>query len=247
MKLNTTQLRSFFYGTLLGDSYFSNGQFRCKQISYDLMKFKYDICKQYLPNAKISFQEYSERVDKNGVNHQRYWELTVSKSEYLKKLEQLFYPNGKKICPKDVINKLDWLGFAMWYADDGTTVLVQKNPNTGGSRNRRVQLCTDNFTLEEHNTIIVPELQSFGLEPKIIDRHRNNQYRIQLNNAKINQRFLIDIGQYFYNYFPSLLYKMDMGYRTKSLDKRTYVLEEYKNFYLKVSTHPLFVDRLLDK
>ena len=40
MKLNSTEVRSFFYGTLLGDSYIHNNTFYCKQISEDLIRFK---------------------------------------------------------------------------------------------------------------------------------------------------------------------------------------------------------------
>lgn len=47
--------------------------------------------------------------------------------------------------------------------------------------------------------------------------------------------------------FPSLLYKLDLGYREKSLNKRTYVLEEYKNCFLRVSAHPQFKDRVAIK
>lgn len=47
--------------------------------------------------------------------------------------------------------------------------------------------------------------------------------------------------------FPSLLYKLDLGYRNKSLDKKTYVSEEYKNCFLRVSAHPQFKDRVAIK
>ena len=43
MKLNHTELRSFFYGTLLGDSYIHNGVFYCKQITESLVNFKFEI------------------------------------------------------------------------------------------------------------------------------------------------------------------------------------------------------------
>ena len=45
MKLNHTELRSFFYGTLLGDSYIHNEVFYCKQITKDLIEFKAKIIK----------------------------------------------------------------------------------------------------------------------------------------------------------------------------------------------------------
>ena len=53
MKLNSTEVRSFFYGTLLGDSYIHNNTFYCKQISEDLIRFKGKIIKQYIPDADV--------------------------------------------------------------------------------------------------------------------------------------------------------------------------------------------------
>lgn len=240
MKLNHSKLKSFFIGTLLGDSYIHNGVFYCKQISKDLIDFKYKIIKQYLPNSKISVKEYDGYTDKNGIFHQKYYQLSVSKSRYIKKLEKIFYPNGKKIYPANIILKLDSLGFAMWYADDGTTILVQRNQNTGGSKSRRIQICTDNFTPQEH-LLIKKDLETFGFNIKIINRCRKNQQRIQIN---LGQKFICQIADYFYKYFPSLLYKIDLGYRSSSLLKRNYVSEEYYKIYLKISAHPNFIDRL---
>ena len=39
------------------------------------------------------------------------------------------------------LKKLTPIGFAMWYADDGTTILVGKNQTTSSARSRRVQFC----------------------------------------------------------------------------------------------------------
>ena len=242
--MNSSNLRSFFYGTLLGDSYIHNGTFYCKQISKDLIYFKAKIIDKYLPDAKVTITEHDSYTDKNGVTHQKFWTLSVSKSEYIKKLEKLFYPNGVKVCPKNVINKLDNLGLAMWYADDGSTVLVQYNPTTKGAKSRRVQICTDSFSKEEHDNIILPELKQLGFEPTYVVR--DGHYRVTLKNLKMIQKFFCDLGEYFY-YFPSLLYKLDLGYRTSSLLNRTYVIEEYNSFYSKISAHPSFYDRMKRK
>ena len=244
MKVNHSKLKSFFFGTLLGDSYIHNGIFYCKQISKDLIDIKYRLLKKHLHDAKVKIREYKEHVDKNGVFHQKCYVLSASGSRYVKKLEKIFYPNGKKIYPKHAVLKLDYFGFAMWYADDGTTILVQYNKETGGARARRVQLCTDNFTQEEHCEI-KKDLETLGFNVKIIDRARRGQLRIQINSP--HQDFICDISDYFYKYFPSLLYKMDLGYRGESLLKRTYVSERYYNIYLKISAHPEFKDRLKDR
>lgn len=243
--MNSVELRSFFYGTLLGDSYIHNGVFYCKQISKDLIDFKAKIIKEHFPNEHVKTSEHEGYTDKNGVYHQKWYEVSLSKCEYIKKLEKLFYPEGKKIIPKNVINKLTPLGLAMWYADDGTTILVQYNENTGGARSRRAQLCTDCFTKEEHDNIILPELKELGLEAVTVKR--GALYRTSLKDLIKVQKFFLSIGDYFYNYFPSLLYKMDMGYRKDSLKKRNYVLKDYEDFYIKMSAHPLFLDRMKRK
>ncbi len=243
MKLNSTEVRSFFYGTLLGDSYIHNNTFYCKQISKDLIEFKAKIIKQYIPDAKVSIVEHDEYTDKNNIHHQKFW-LLSAKGEYIKKLQKLFYPNGKKILPKNVVNKLTPLGLAMWYADDGTTILVGKNNTTGSARSRRVQFCTDCFTKNEVLNAI-KELKEIGIEASILNRTENT-YRIQIL-GKNRQAFLYEISNYFYNYFPSLLYKIDLGYRNESLLNRTYVTEEYHNLYTKISACSDFIDRMKNR
>lgn len=247
MSLNQSELRSFFYGTLLGDSYIHSGTFYSKQISKDLIYFKKKIIETYLPDARVKVLEYDGYTDKNGVNHQPYYVLSAASSEYIKKLEKIFYPEGKKICPKNVINKLTDIGLAMWYADDGTTILVGLNTTTLSAKSRRVQFCTDSFTLEEHNSIIIPEMKELGfINSTVIDRARKGQVRLQISTHE-GQNLFCKITPYFYNYFPSLLYKMDMGYRNKSLTYRRYVSEDYEQLYYNMSAHPLFIDRLKNR
>lgn len=236
MKLNHSELKSFFVGTLLGDSYIHKQSFCCKQISKDLILFKAKIIKKFLPGIKVTVQEMPERIDKNGVLHQKYWQLTTSRHRYISKLQSVFYPNGKKIYPKNSVLKLTALGFAMWYADDGTTVVVQKG------KMRRVQLCTDCFTKEECLEM-QKEFSLLKLTTKLVKTSKGF-YRIQINTIN-KQKFICALSDYFYKYFPSLLYKMDLGYRNEQLESN-YVLDEYKKCYLKISAHPEFKDRLGD-
>ena len=243
MKINQSELRSFFYGTLLGDSYIHNGIFYCKQISKDLILFKQKIINQCLPDAQCTVKEHEAYIDKNGVHHQKFWWLTAH-GEYIKKLEKLFYSEGKKVIPKGIISKLTPLGLAIWYADDGTTILVGKNPNTQGANSRRIQLCTDCFSLEELNQAI-QEFNSLGYQISLLHR-KDQMYRIQFSVME-GQKFICNIADYFYNYFPSLLYKMDLGYRNESLKKRKYVSEEYERLYTKISACPDFLDRLKNR
>lgn len=245
MKLNSRELKDFFVGCLLGDGCIHNGGFNVKQISKDLIEFKANIIKSHIPNCKLKITEYDEYTDKNGVCHQKYWDLRVSPNEYTKKLSKEFYTNNRiKIIPKKYIRRLSPIGLAMWFADDGTSILVQYNPLTGSSKNRRVQLCTDNFNPNEVK-LLKNIFEKYGFNCSIVKR-KESQVRLQINSFS-SQKFLQIIYEYFYKYFPSLLYKMDLGYRNQSLENRTYVSEEYYKLYLKISAHSLFKDRLKDR
>ena len=244
MKLNQTELRSFFYGTLLGDSYIHNDSFNCKQITKSLIEFKADIISQYIPNANVKILPYKGYTDKNGVNHQDYYQLYASPTEYFRKLNNIFYSDGRKIYPTGAIKQLTPLGFAMWYADDGTSVLVGKNENTQSARSRRVQFCTDSFTLAE-NTQIQKEFIEQGHSCKLIDRKRNNQYRVEIS-PQDGQKLFQELEIYF-QYFPEMLYKLDLGYRENSLQYRRYVSEEYEALYYRISAHPQFIDRMAER
>lgn len=213
-----SKLESFFIGTLLGDSYIHNGVFYCKQTSKDLIYFKAKFIEDNLKDANVKISEYDDYTDKHGVHHKKYWVLSVNHPK-IKELYKLFYSNDKKVYPKGSIKKLDALGFALWYADDGTTILVQINKEINAARARRVQICTDNFTQEEH-MLIKSELEELGYEIKLLDRKRNGQLRTQFNGNY--QSFICMLEEPFMN-FPSLLYKLDLGYRGKSLNKKRYV------------------------
>lgn len=242
MKLNTTEIRSFIIGNLLGDGNIHNGAFITGQINKDLIMFKKKIFEKYFGFSKTKITFVESHI-KNDIQRKDTWRIYVSPNKYFKNIETEFY-KPKKIVTKDILDGLTILGLAIWFADDGTTIHVGFNNTTKSSYKRRVQLCTDNFTYDEVKIIQEYFNKKYG-KASIIARG-NNKYRIQINNLNA-QKFFNDISPYFIKYFPSMLYKLDMGYRNESLDNRLYVTEEYKNLYLKISSHPLFVDRIKQK
>ena len=243
MKLNQSELKSFMVGNLLGDGNLHNGAFITGQINEDLISFKEKIFNQYLGFAGSKITFVPANTDKKGVSRKDTWRLYVSPTDYFKDFEKKWYPDKKKVNLED-IKYLDNLGLAIWFADDGTTVHVGYNTTTGSSAKRRVQFCTDSFSLEEIKALC-NILNQKGYETSIITRGVN-VYRIQIN-GKSAQKFMLDISHYFINYFPSLLYKLDLGYRGKSLDNKTYVTPEYKDLFLKINAHPNFKDRIKEK
>ena len=243
MKLNHSQVRSFIIGNILGDGNLHNGAFITGQINEDLINFKKKVFDDYygFASSKVSFVPANT---KDGINRQDTWRLYVSPNDSLKKYQAIFYPNGTKICPRHMLDMLCPLGLAIWFADDGTTIQVGYNPATGSSQRRRVQICTDSFSLEEVNGIIEFFEKRYGSTTLV--KRGKDMYRVQIG-AEAAQKFIIDISPYFIEYFPSLLYKLDMGYRGNSLDNKTYVSKEYKELFLKISSHSEFRDRLSEK
>jgi len=241
LKLTSKELKDFFVGNLLGDANIHNKAFSVKQISKDLVLFKKKIIEEYLPDAKVKITSYSGYIDKNGVNHQDYYYLYMSPHPYIAKLYNEFYPQGKKIVPKKYTKHMSLIGYAIWYADDGTTILVGYNKHSGSANSRRIEFCTDGFTKKD--VIELAKMISRQYGTTSIVKRKENQYRIRIQ-VQDGQQFLIDIHKYFYKYFPSMLYKMDMGYRNKSLEREKYVSEEYKKIYFKISAHSSFIDRI---
>lgn len=248
MKLNSRELKDFFVGCLLGDANLHFGAFSTAQISSDLIEFKSRVIKDNLPNAKIKVKEHQERIDKNGVRHQKHYSIYVSPNEYFKKLQNEFYPFGKKIVPVKYAKRgLTNLGYAVWYADDGTTIHVKYDEKTGSSINRRVQFCTDNFTLQDVKLLSDMIGDRFGNTSFV--RRKEDVFRIQINQTKLKcaQHFINTIAPIFYSNFPSLLYKMDLGYRGEVLHNDVIVTKEYYNTFINISSHSQFIDRLANR
>lgn len=245
MKMNKSEIQSFLMGNLLGDGCLNNGSFEIKQINKDLIDFKYKIFKRYLSQNGIKKTFIPSSVDEQNVHRKNTYGFYVSPTRYFKKIESLFYNEKGRILPDDyILDKLDTLGLAIWFADDGTTIQVGYNPTTGSSRSRRVQICTDAYSKDEVERIVNFFNKRYG-NAKLISRCEN-RYRVQLN-GKSAQKFIVDISPYFIKYFPSLLYKLDLGYRNETLKNRLYVTEEYCQLYNNINSHPKFRDRLKEK
>jgi uracil-DNA glycosylase family 4 len=103
-------------GSLLGDGCIgSNGGFienhSVRQEGY--LKLKARVLNGFQPQLR----EYLAKTQ-NGNNHQAI-SLELAKTYYLHELRQEWYPNGKKDFPVAGLEKLDNLGLAIWYMDDG--------------------------------------------------------------------------------------------------------------------------------
>lgn len=130
-------------GGLLGDTYLGksklarnvSGSFThtLKQKEYCLWKYK--ILKKFCREPYDTYQDDKRTGKKYEKTH-----CVIYTNPVFNKYWDKFYPNGKKIVPEDLLWKLDPLGIAIWYMDDG---------NKSGN----YSLATNNFSYEDRLTI----------------------------------------------------------------------------------------------
>jgi len=178
--LLTSRQEQIILGTLLGDSdlrmttvrsrnaLFRNGH--CdKDREYVFWKYKeLETTGLFRHIPKLTVRQFKDRTG----FRTRWWFRSRSHSVFTE-LHKLFYPNGKKIVPPEVLEKLGDLGLAVWYMDDGSLSL-------GRPGRPMVSLCTEGFSLEENCLVRDWFKSKYGLSFKFIERSLG-AYRLRLS------------------------------------------------------------------
>ena len=73
------------------------------------------------------------------------WSLRSRSHPLFTEYRKLFYPDGTKVVPQSILERLDGLGLAVWYMDDGSL---------SWGRNHQLRIYTDGFSLSENERII---------------------------------------------------------------------------------------------
>src|SRR5690554_3847944 len=127
--MRSSELKSFIYGTLLGDSSISKSNentLSCGQIDEELIDYKASVYKKHLPGVKL--KKYNENwKGKDGWKRQPLFRLTA-RHIHFKKIRKRFYDeNGVKRVNMKILKALKPNGLAVWFADGGTSNLIGKN------------------------------------------------------------------------------------------------------------------------
>lgn len=143
------------------------------------------------------------------VNGNRIKQANSQVSFTLNKWREIWYPNGKKIVPREMIEQLfSPLLLATWYMDDGS---IAKNKTKNGTpTNPGVFLSTQGFTKED-NEWLVELLGKNGIGASVheVKLRGKTYYRIYIGTEGAHVLFLM-ISQYVPNY---LRYKLPAGYK----------------------------------
>ena len=132
----------------------------------------------------------------------------TSTSQQLHFYKKLFYPKGKKILTRRLLNMLGPLALAIWYMDDGNLIIHKytKKDGTKGIQGRELAINTQCFSYEEHEIIKRYFEVKWDIEVKIYKN--KGSYRIVMNAT--NAKKFIGIIKPFI--IPSMEYKIDLQY-----------------------------------
>ena len=120
----TQQEFDVIVGGLLGDTWIgkpdqaknASGSFTHKLEHMEYVQYKYNLIKRRCSEVAIH-----NKFDKRTKRYYQQAFCKIASSEILNPIQQAFYPNGKKIVPEELINKLSPLGIAIWFMDDGAS------------------------------------------------------------------------------------------------------------------------------
>lgn len=205
--MNSSELRGFLTGLILGDGHIDNGitkrGFRIKSIQKDFIDQIYNELSS-CTNFKMRVNYVPERIDRE-CHHKAYWELYVQAHPYfVKKYHHFYDDHRKRIVSSDAMQWLTPYGLANWYMSDGYICLVGKE--RGEIRDRRIDICTDRYDLHTVQRLQDMLMKRFDIAATLVKRGKI--YRIRIRQ-KSYQRFIELIEPYM---VESMKYKMYLGY-----------------------------------
>lgn len=232
IKCNSSELRGFVTGLILGDGMIDKGvskrAFEIKSINKDFIDYIQEFFKLTTP-LKFYVKEIPE-ITKNGVHHKKHYFLRISAHPYFNKLYNYFYDDFRH--RKVYAKTLDWLnpiGLANWYMSDGYVCLVGKTKNY--VYNRRMDICTDRYYKEDIGLIIKKLKEKFDINCSMIKR--GDFYRVRIKSDSY-EKFINVVKPYI---VPSMLYKLYLGYNNKP-DNLSDEAWEYQKYLLSAIARP---------
>ena len=190
--LNEKQ-QAILVGSLLGDGFLEyRYRYPRLRISHSLKQ------KDYVDWLYSEFKDFctekphrTDRLDERNGRIYSHYLFSTRISPVFMKYQKIFYPNGKKIVPKNIISLLKSnISLAIWYMDDGF-----KRTDCSS-----LYLCTSGFTLEEQKFLQEILYKLYGFETKIHFAGKNARIYFPVRSAKrfceIVKPFILPVFQY---------------------------------------------------
>ena len=194
LDLSQTQI-SVLVGSLLGDGTLRvgkkalNANFKTEQglKQKDYVFWKYEVFKEWVTTSP----KLSVRYDENRLPYPKSWWFRTVRHTKLTLFHKMFYKNGVKIVPKNIVDLLDPLAMAVWIMDDGCL-----NRNV-------IDISTYSFKLEEIKLLQKAIFTRFTLETNFF-KDRDKGFRMYFRK-KETQKLIPIISKFV---IPNLAYKI---------------------------------------
>lgn len=215
-KRTPKEVRGALLGTLLGDSYITQGsQFGCEQVTKELVEIKQQLLAHYKnPVPPISTRQRENVVIKGRkVAAKPTFSIRMRHPRFAR-LNKLMYVRGSKQVYFNLLKFLSLEGIALWVMDDGYMDYKES------SCTRNLRICTDSYDEISIQAIIRYFKEVHDIEAKVYyhvnKKGANKKPRVSFNAA--NSQKLISL---IYPYFiDSMLYKIDMHYLPTTIQSK---------------------------
>lgn len=203
----TEEEKSIIDGLIISDGYYQKSN-KCLGLSTSSFQFA-EYVKNILPEyiwTKTGIKETKRLDTRTGKTYTIYRLITYGNKYFENERNRWYDVNGKKIIPNDIkINKKLLL---LWYLGDGC---LQQHYNK--KRTDNIKLCTNSFSKNEIEEILLPQLKRFNAHLNVTER---KQYVITIPRKNVDD-FLNYIGEppfsdyaHKWNVFP---------YKNKNIEK----------------------------
>lgn len=177
LKLNSQQM-SVIVGSMLGDGTIQTGKnainsnLKIEQClaQKEYVFWKYSFFKEWVSTPpKLSYRYTEDRI-----KYQKSWWFRTVRHPEITVLRKYFYPDGRKIVPKDINKYLNSLALAIWIMDDGS---FNKN---------KYDISTYSFNENEVNILQIVLKENFDLDAKYF-MDRDKGIRMYFNKKQTNK------------------------------------------------------------
>ena len=215
----SNEIEQILIGGLLGDGSLSKKSkiSSVYTITHSTKQEEYLIWKVNILNLPHSLNKRKKQLNYKG--QEKIYFIVDYRTKNLPQLNkyfEMFYFNGRKVVTQEILNKLELLGIAIWYMDDGHYSYYNKN----------ITLCTNCFSLEEHKLIQKWFKEKYSLNWQIIKN--NSLYSLRLNTKEIKNEDKIRIKKAdYYRRNKDKIIKKTREYYSKNKEKMNQVMREY--------------------
>jgi len=144
-------------GSLLGDASIRQREKNsCFRVAHSIKQKEYINFKLNLL-CHFHISEFQERIRKINFREVKMIYLSTKTHAVFNYYRNLFYKNGRKVVTNEILNQITPRALTYWICDDGSY----------NNKQGYIILCTNSYSLEEHNLMKQFFNERFGLNPTI--------------------------------------------------------------------------------